>query len=146
MKGRLETKPSDFNTVFDYLKQDPTFQIQNSYDPANMVANNVGRKKRAKYTVTQGVKLSTFDMREIVYGANEYDPQDEPKIIEKEILQQLNNDKTLTVEQLDKLYEWLAILDDITLKRNKTDDKRLQRIERKELERASSYAHLAYHY
>ena len=112
-----------------------------------MVANNLGRKKRAKNTITSpNHKLSTFDMREIVYGANEYDPQDEPKIIEKEILQQLNNDKTLTVEQLDKLYDWLAILDDITLRRNKTDDKRLQRIEKKELERASSYAHLAYHY
>jgi hypothetical protein len=91
-----------------------------------MVTNAVGRKRRGKLLSPQSnVKMSTFDMREIVYGANEYDPQDEPKIVEKEIFQQLSKEKGISVEQRNKLYEWLAILDDINLKKNKTDDKRL---------------------
>ena len=40
------------------------------------------------------------------------------------------------MEQRDKLYLWLEILDDINLKKTKTDEKRLQRIEKKDIERA----------
>jgi hypothetical protein len=40
------------------------------------------------------------------------------------------------MEESKKLYEWLEVLDDIKLKSTKTDEKRLKRIEKKEIERA----------
>ncbi len=75
-------------------------------------------------------------MREIIYGANEYDPQQEPKIVEKDILYQLDHEKGITMEERKKLYDWLEVLDNIKLKSTKTDEKRLKRIEKKEIERA----------
>lgn len=40
------------------------------------------------------------------------------------------------MEERKKLYEWLEVLDNIKLKSTKTDEKRLKRIEKKEIERA----------
>jgi hypothetical protein len=67
-KHESKFKASDFNTVFNFLKEDPTFEIQNSYDPANAVIRKKGKLSSSK-------KVSTFEMREIIYGANEYDQQ-----------------------------------------------------------------------
>ena len=52
----------------------------------------------------------------------------------------------VSIEERQLLYKWIEILDNIKLKQIKTDEKRLRRIEVKEIERASEYAHLAYHY
>jgi hypothetical protein len=40
------------------------------------------------------------------------------------------------MEERKKLDEWLEVLDDIKLKSTKTDEKRLKRIEKKEIERS----------
>ena len=66
--------------------------------------------------------------------------------MEKDILYQLDNEKGISMEQRKKLYDWLEVLDNIKLRSTKTDEKRLKRIEKKEIERAQSFAHLAYHY
>ena len=89
--------------------------------------------------------MTPYEMREVIYGANDYDAQKEPKIIEKEILEKLEKDN-VSIEERQLLYKWIEILDSIKLKQIKTDEKRLRRIEVKEIERASEYAHLAYHY
>ena len=68
-KHESKFKASDFDTVFKFLKEDPTFEIQNSYDPANAVL-----RKKGKHQTQGSAKVSTFEMREIIYGANEYDP------------------------------------------------------------------------
>lgn len=111
----LKFKASDYNAVYDYLK--------------------------VKYKD----KMTPYEMREVIYGANDYDAQKEPKIIEKEILEKLEKDN-VSIEERQLLYTWIEILDNIKLKQIKTDEKRLRRIEVKEIERASEYAHLAYHY
>ncbi|CAD8199466.1 unnamed protein product [Paramecium octaurelia] len=111
----LRFKANDYNAVHTYLK--------------------------AKYKD----KISPYEMREIIYGANDYDLQAEPRIQEKDIMKRLEQED-VTQEERQVLYKWIEILDDIRLKQTKTDDKRLRRIEIKEIERAQSFAHLAYHY
>jgi hypothetical protein len=56
------------------------------------------------------------------------------------------HDKNIPFEEKIKYYEWMEILENIKLKKTKTNDQVLSRLEKKELERAESNAHLAYHY
>jgi hypothetical protein len=73
------------------------------------------------------------------------DPQDEPKITEKEVREMLNV-KSLPVEQKLLYFDYLEVIEEIKSKRLKPTEQHLKRVEEKEMERAESNAHLAYHY
>lgn len=45
-----------------------------------------------------------------------------------------------------KYYDWLALLDEIKLRKNRGNEASLNRLEKKEIERAENNAHLKYHY
>lgn len=76
--------------------------------------------------------LSTWDLREIIYKANDYDISKEPKITEKEINEILKQ-KDLKFDERIKVYEWQDILEDIKLKKTKTNDALISRMEKKEM-------------
>ncbi len=49
-------------------------------------------------------------------------------------------------EEKQKYYDWADIVEELALLRNRSNEAGLNRLEKKEIERAGSNAHLAYHY
>lgn len=141
-KGHRKT--ISFDQMFTFLKSDKNFAVQNSYDPANNIIYQATRNRPLPPDMVN--KVSTFDLRDIFYRANDFNAQLEPKIVEKEIIERLNREEDLTVEQKLKLYEQLDILEDIKLKKTRTTDQYIRKVENQEIKRAEHRAHLAYHY
>ena len=61
--------PISFNKMIEYLKTDNRIEIQNSYYPAEKLIYQQTRKKQLPES---NHLLSTFDLREIMYKANDY--------------------------------------------------------------------------
>lgn len=134
------------NKIIEYLKTDAEFDLQKTSEPADQIEYIVTRKKNHAGAGQQSAtKLSTFDLREIIYKANGYDTKKEPKINEKEIRDMLQR-KDIDFETKKKYYDWLDIIEDIKLKAKKNNDVMLARAEEKEIKRAETNSHLAYHY
>lgn len=102
----LKFKANDYNAVHKYLK------------------DKYGKEK-----------ITPYEMREIIYGANDYDAQQEPKINDAEVAKKLK-EENLPMEERQVLYKWVEILDDIRLRSIVPNEKRLRRMEIKEIERA----------
>lgn len=69
--------PIPFKDIIKNLKSDPKLKIQGSFHPANKLIYEFSRKKNYPKDSNE---ISTWDLRDIIYKANNYDPSKEPKI------------------------------------------------------------------
>ena len=73
-----EKKIITFDKMFEFLQSDKTFKIQNSYDPADKL---IYKSKKSETFVAGKYlpeKMTTYDIRDIFYKSNSFNPLDEP--------------------------------------------------------------------
>lgn len=127
--------PIPYEKVIDYLKTDKHLMLEGTYYPTNVLYKI---KKDIKPPKNENM-ISTWDLREIIYKANNYDHGSEHKITEKEINEMIDR-KDIPVEEKMKYFTWLENLEEIKLKKTKTNDVLLDRLEKKEIIRAKCNA------
>ncbi len=131
-----------YERVIEYLKTDPAIHIQGTFHAAEKAEYELTRKRPYPHDEKE---ISTWELRDIINKANNYENRPDAKITEKEITEALQR-SDLPFEQKKNFYDWQEILEEIKLRKNKNNEVLLSRLEKKEVERAESNAHLAYHY
>ncbi|KRX07265.1 hypothetical protein PPERSA_06880 [Pseudocohnilembus persalinus] len=136
----------DIDEPDEIKKQEIPKEVQEQIEKEKLVRKALDKTDNLfKQRQLEHNKITPYILSEIINKVNNFDPQLEPKLIEKQILEQLD-DKQLHYKEIPKLFEQLDVLEEIKMKKNKTSEGMLRKLEQKEIERAQSNAHLAYHY